>query len=80
MSRAPRIDEDCNVLHIDTIQSTSILGPATVLAFETDDVLQAWALPIENIIGVCGFVLVSTIWGKKSFMWALVRDIHVLAF
>ena len=22
----PRIDEDCNVLHIDTIQSTSILG------------------------------------------------------
>jgi len=28
-----------------------------VLAFETEDVLQAWALPMENIIGVGGFVL-----------------------
>ena len=24
-----------------------------MLAFETEDVLQAWALPMENIIGVC---------------------------
>ena len=28
-----------------------------MLAFETEDVLQAWALPMENIIGVGGFVL-----------------------
>ena len=28
-----------------------------MFAFETEDVLQAWALPIENIIGVGGFVL-----------------------
>ena len=27
-----------------------------MLAFETEDVLQAWALPMENIIGVGGFV------------------------
>ena len=28
-----------------------------MFAVETEDVLQAWALPIENIIGVGGFVL-----------------------
>ena len=28
-----------------------------MLAFETEDVLQAWALPIENNIGVGGFDL-----------------------
>ena len=28
-----------------------------MLAFETEDVLQAWALPMENIIVVGGFVL-----------------------
>ena len=28
-----------------------------MLAFETEDVLQAWALPMENIIGVGGFDL-----------------------
>ena len=28
-----------------------------MLAFETEDVLQAWALPMENIIGEGGFVL-----------------------
>ena len=28
-----------------------------MLAFETEDALQAWALPMENIIGVGGFVL-----------------------
>ena len=28
-----------------------------MFAVETEDVLQAWALPMENIIGVGGFVL-----------------------
>ena len=28
-----------------------------MLAFETEDVLQAWAVPMENIIGGGGFVL-----------------------
>ena len=31
-----------------------------MFAFETEDVLPAWALPIENIIGVGGFVLALT--------------------
>ena len=31
-----------------------------MVAFETEDVLQAWALPIENISGVGGFVLALT--------------------
>ena len=31
-----------------------------MFAVETEDVLQAWALPIENIIGVGGFVLALT--------------------
>ena len=31
-----------------------------MFAFEIEDVLQAWALPIENIIGVGGFVLALT--------------------
>ena len=31
-----------------------------MFAVETEDVLQAWALPIENIIGVDGFVLALT--------------------
>ena len=31
-----------------------------MFAFETEDVLQAWALTIENIIGVGGFVLALT--------------------
>ena len=28
-----------------------------MFAFETEDVLKAWALPIEHIIGVGAFVL-----------------------
>ena len=31
-----------------------------MFAVETEDVLQAWAPPIENIIGVGGFVLALT--------------------
>ena len=31
-----------------------------MFAFETEDVLQAWALPIEHILGVGAFVLALT--------------------
>ena len=46
-----------------------------MLAFETEDVLQAWALPMENIIGVGGFVLalaanpLTSGLGREGLLW-----------
>ena len=52
-----------------------------MLALETESVLQAWALPIENISGVGGFVLALAATDLISFLSAFVRsDLNPLVY